>query len=72
MHDDRSDGAVPLESGSRVSIRSVRAGDATELRRLYDALDTDDRHRRFFSSYRPGPRFFADLTTVERAGGERA
>ena len=71
MHDDRSDGAVPLESGPRISIRPVRAGDASELRRLYDALDTDDRHRRFFSSYHPGPRFFADLTTVERPRGAR-
>jgi hypothetical protein len=49
----------------------VRAGDASELRLLYDALDTDDRHLRFFSSYHPGPRFFADLTTVERPRGAR-
>jgi hypothetical protein len=66
MHEDPSDAAVPPEGAPRISIRPVRAGDASELRRLYDTLDTDDRHRRFFSSYHPGPRFFADLTTVEQ------
>ena len=71
MHEDRSAGAVPLDGGQRISIRPVHAGDTSELRRLYDALDTDDRHRRFFSSYHPDLRFFADLTTVDQQGGAR-
>jgi hypothetical protein len=71
MHETSSDDAVLLPGGRRIIIRPIRPGDQTELRRLYDALDTDERHRRFFSSYHPGPGFFADLTTVGEQGGAR-
>jgi hypothetical protein len=71
MHESFADRAVPLPGGQTITIRPVRRDDATELRRLYDELDSDERHRRFFSAYHPNARFFTDLTTVDERGGAR-
>jgi hypothetical protein len=50
-------------------IRPIEAGDVEGLSALYAALDFDDRHRRFFSSFRPGRAFLEHMTTVADRGG---
>jgi hypothetical protein len=53
----------------RVVIRPVTVDDVDELAALYDALDDDDRYRRFFGGYRPRREFFERLATVGDRGG---
>jgi hypothetical protein len=63
---------VALAGGSRLAVREVRPDDVGALIDLYDALDDDDRYRRFFSIVRrPSSHFFADLSSVGDRGGAR-
>ena len=57
--------------GQRLLIRPVRPEDDSELLRLHEALDVDDRYWRFFSASSPPLEFFTDLTTVHEHGGAR-
>jgi acyl carrier protein len=66
--DDRS---IPLRDGRHIVIRRVRRGDSPGLAALYDALDDDDRYRRFFSTYQPPPAFFDEMASVGERGGAR-
>ena len=50
-------------------IRSVAARDVDGLEALYDGLDDDARHRRFFSLYRPDRAFFERMAAVDDRGG---
>jgi hypothetical protein len=60
-----------LSDRQRLIIRQVAVGDAEQLATLYDSLDIDDRHRRFFSAYRPRPEDIERMTTVGQRGGAR-
>jgi hypothetical protein len=60
-----------MRGETHIVIRPVRAEDAAELMELYDALDVDDRYRRFFNAYHPGHGFFDELATVAERGGAR-
>lgn len=62
---------VPLRDGHHVLVRHVRHGDDAELMALYEALDPDDRYRRFFGSHHPRPDFYSDMATVAERGGAR-
>ena len=62
---------VPLPGDRRMLIREVDVTDAPALMDLYDGLDPEDRHRRFFCFYRPPPSWFAELADVAQAGGAR-
>ena len=50
-------------------IRPIQPDDVEGLAALYDGLDIEDRHRRFFSAFRPGPAFLARMTAVAERGG---
>jgi hypothetical protein len=62
---------VPIRDGHHIVIRHVRQDDDAGLMALYDALDPDDRYRRFFGWHRPGPEFYSDMATVAERGGAR-
>ena len=62
---------VTLPGDRRLVIREVDVNDAPALMDLYDGLDPEDRHRRFFCCYLPPPSWFAELTDVAQAGGAR-
>ena len=68
MPEDRR---VTLPDGRCIDMRPARSKDAVGLMALYDALDTDDRRHRFFSSYHPGPDFYAEMAAVGDRGGAR-
>ena len=57
--------------GQRLLIRPVRPEDDSELLRLHETLEIDDRYWRFFSARHPPLEFFTDLTTVHERGGAR-
>ena len=61
--------AFPLSDGRRLVIRPVSADDVPRLGALFDGLDADDRHSRFFGAYRPRREFLERLTTVHERGG---
>lgn len=50
-------------------VRDAVPGDVAGLRCLYDGLRDEDRHRRFFSSYRPDRAFLEGLVDAPRRGG---
>jgi hypothetical protein len=50
-------------------VRPIEAADVAGLAALYEALDPDDRYRRFFSAYRPPPTFFERMTMMGNRGG---
>lgn len=60
---------VSLPDGASVTLRAVTLSDADGLVALYDGLSDDDRHRRFFSGFRPPRSFFERLATVVDRGG---
>ncbi|HEX4979129.1 MAG TPA: GNAT family N-acetyltransferase [Acidimicrobiales bacterium] len=60
---------VRLPDGREVSIRAAREEDGPALQTLYAGLDDGDRHRRFFSAFRPPEDFVAAMTTAEERGG---
>jgi hypothetical protein len=55
----------------RLVIRPVRVDDDVALRDLYDSLDADERHCRFFGASHPRAAFFRGLVTVAERGGAR-
>src|SRR3954454_12210065 len=63
--------AVPLDGGRRLLVRPVAADDASALEALYGAMSDEDRHRRFFCSYRPPRSWFDDLARPGLHGGAR-
>jgi hypothetical protein len=50
-------------------VREAHAGDVEGLVGLYDRLDAESRHRRFFSMYRPGREFVEHLVHAVDRGG---
>ncbi len=50
-------------------MRPVQRSDLEGLAALYAGLDPEDRHRRFFSAFRPSSQFLEALTTVADRGG---
>jgi hypothetical protein len=68
------DGVTTVEFGGdrgRVVVRPVRRDDRNGLVALYEGLDAEDRHHRFFAAYRPPPEWFDRLVDVESSGGAR-
>ena len=65
------DREVSLRGARRIIIRTVRPSDDVGLVALYDELDDEDRHRRFFGSFHPRLEFFADMANVAERGGAR-
>jgi len=59
---------ISLGSHRRVVIRPVEPTDLAGLDALYEGLDLEDRHRRFFSAYHPGEPFLIRLTTAAERG----
>ena len=53
----------------RLAIRKVTANDVEKLAALYDTLDRDDRHNRFFGHYRPPHALIERIATVGDRGG---
>jgi hypothetical protein len=53
----------------RLLIRPVRPEDDVALMELYETLDTDGRHGRFFNAFHPHLDFYTELATVEQPGG---
>jgi hypothetical protein len=66
-----ADRSIPLRDDRHIVIRPVRRGDAEQLMALYEALDDDDRYRRFFSISEPPLAFFEDMESVGDRGGAR-
>jgi RimJ/RimL family protein N-acetyltransferase len=60
---------VPLGGGRTLLIRPVAASDVAGLAELYARLDPEDRHRRFFSAFRPPRSFFEQIATAADRGG---
>lgn len=60
---------VDLPDGRRVVVRHAGRGDATGLLALFDRLDPMDRHRRFFSGFRPDEAFVDHLLGLADEGG---
>lgn len=70
----RAHGAFPprqvaLPGGHAMVIRQATPADLDALAALYQELSLDDRHRRFFSAYRPGRRFFERWVGRNDEGG---
>ena len=60
---------IDLPGGRRLTVRPTTGADVDGLRRLYERLGPDDRHRRFFSAYRPPPEVVRRMATVAERGG---
>jgi RimJ/RimL family protein N-acetyltransferase len=60
---------VLLPDGRHLTLRPVCSQDEDDLFDLYDQLDADDRHRRFFFAYRPREPFFHDLANPAPGDG---
>ena len=60
---------VRLPDGALLTVRAVASSDADGLLALYDGLSDEDRHRRFFSGFRPPRSFVERLTSVADRGG---
>jgi len=58
-----------LADGRRMSIRTTVAADAERICELYGAMGPGDRHRRFFSAFRPHLEWCRDWVTVGERGG---
>lgn len=71
-HPDTAPGGpvrIIAADGRTVRIRAVERGDVEGLGRLFDGLEPEDRHHRFFSLYRPPREFLERMTTVADRGG---
>lgn len=60
---------VPLPGGGLLAVRPVTRADVDGLAALFDGLSDEDRHRRFFSGFRPPRSFVTRLATVVDRGG---
>jgi len=52
-----------------LTVRPASPSDVDGLTALYDGLSDDDRHRRFFSGFRPPRSFFERIASVADRGG---
>ena len=57
------------KASERLVLRPVTAHDVDKLAALYDSLDSDDRHNRFFGHHRPPPALIERIATVRDRGG---
>ncbi len=60
---------IDLGDAGRLTIRPVETGDVAGLDELFESLDLEDRHRRFFSAYRPTPAHLRRMTETAARGG---
>ncbi|MBI5087979.1 MAG: GNAT family N-acetyltransferase [Actinobacteria bacterium] len=60
---------VQLSGERTLVVRESELTDVDGLVALYERLDGDARHRRFFSMYRPGPEFVDHLVRARERGG---
>jgi len=60
---------VGLPHGRTLEIRPITPADVDGLAALYEDLDDEDRHRRFFTSYRPGREFLERVAGSADSGG---
>ena len=60
---------ILLGGDQHIVVRPVCADDDVMLMDLYEALDAEDRHRRFFCAYRTGLDFYTEMATVADRGG---
>jgi len=60
---------VEVSGGRTLVIRPVNTDDADGIVALYDGLDADDRHRRFFFAFRPSRTWIERMTKVADRGG---
>jgi hypothetical protein len=60
---------VPMARGRTIVVRESELRDVAGLVALYERLDADARHRRFFSVYRPGVDFVEHLVRARERGG---
>lgn len=60
---------MTLHDGTRLVVRPSRPDDVEGLVALFGALDLEDRHRRFFSAYRPTRRWLEALAAVDESEG---
>jgi hypothetical protein len=58
-------------AGRHLVVRPAVASDAAGLRALFDSLDDDDRHNRFFCAFHPSEAFCLGQVTVGEHGGAR-
>jgi len=69
MASTSSSRTIELGGGRRLVIRPVEPDDVDGLDDLYQDLDLEDRHSRFFSAYHPSRRFLERMTSVADRGG---
>ncbi len=55
--------------GGDIEIRPIRPDDVAGLAALFDGLDDEDRHRRFFSAHHPLVAELERMTQVDQRGG---
>jgi RimJ/RimL family protein N-acetyltransferase len=55
--------------GQRLVIRAVTSDDVDKLIALFDDLDADDRHNRFFGHFRPPREFVERIAAADEHGG---
>ncbi|MGD9997027.1 MAG: N-acetyltransferase family protein [Ilumatobacteraceae bacterium] len=60
---------VQMSGGRTLVVREAAPDDVDGLVALYERLDADARHRRFFSMYRPGSDFVDHLVRARERGG---
>jgi hypothetical protein len=56
--------SIPVSRDRTLLVRSVTPGDVAGLAALYESLDDDDRHLRFFCAYRPTAEFIEGLVEL--------
>jgi hypothetical protein len=60
---------IELADGARLEVRSTDADDAERICELYEQLSISDRHRRFFSAFKPRLDWCRQWATVGSRGG---
>ena len=60
--------ALTLADGTRLVIRRSTLDDRAGLAALFEAMSSEDRHRRFFSEYHPDERFLRRIAGANEAG----
>lgn len=63
------DRVATLPGNRTIRVRAASLEDRDELTALFEDLSDEDRHLRFFTSFRPGPAFVDRLVDVEERGG---
>jgi hypothetical protein len=62
---------IELPGAGSITIRVPTLADVEAIRSLYDELDPEDRHRRFFSAFSPDHDFVAGWVRAPETGGFR-